>query len=391
MITRRSFVMTLGAGGAGALAASTFVSARGREALAGARGAGLHAVAAPRAPAAAGAALIRLDSNENPNGPGKAALAAIQGALPEANRYPDMPESDLRDAVARHHGLPPECVLMGCGSTEVLRMVVQAFTSASRPLITAAPTFEDPAVYAQEIGAPVVAVPVGADLRLDLAAMAAQSAGAGLIYFCNPNNPTATVHPLRAVEEFVANVLKASPQTTILVDEAYHEYVEDPGYATAIPLARKQPRVIVSRTFSKVHGMAGLRIGYAAGDTATLVELARHKLASGVNGLGAAAAMASLGDPDHVASERQLNREAREFTRRSFEAAGYKVFPSETNFMMVDIRRDARAFKVACKQRGVSVGRPFPPLTSYTRISLGTMDEMRRAVEVFRDVLAKEP
>jgi histidinol-phosphate aminotransferase len=334
--------------------------------------------------------LIRLDSNENPDGPGDAALDGLRAALGESARYPDASEEALRRALAAHHDLAAECVLLGCGSTEVLRMAVAAFTAPARALVTAAPTFEDPAHYAATTGAPVVAVPVDGALRLDLAGMAARASGggAGLVYVCNPNNPTATVHPAAAVADFLAAVGAASPGTVVLVDEAYHEYVDDPRHATAIPLAAQRPGVVVSRTFSKVYGMAGLRVGYAVAHPDTALAMGRYQLYSGVNVLAASAALASLGDPAHVERERARNRAARAFTRRFFESAGYAVVPSETNFLMADIRRDPKEFKEACRREGVLVGRPFPPLATYTRVSIGTMDEMRRATEVFRRVLS---
>jgi histidinol-phosphate aminotransferase len=235
----------------------------------------------------------------------------------------------------------------------------------------------------------VLAVPVGADLRLDLAAMADAARGAGLVFVNNPNNPTGTVHPAPRVEAFVRRLLAGSPGTTVLIDEAYHEYVEDPSYASALPLALETPRVIVSRTFSKVYGLAGLRVGYAVARPETLEAMAPRQLTDALNVLGLTAAHAALADRAIVARERRLNREAREFTRRFFERAGYRVAPSEANFMMIDVRRDAKAFQAACRERGVLVGRPFPPLATHARVSVGTMDEMRAAAEVFARVLGR--
>jgi histidinol-phosphate aminotransferase len=383
-LSRRSFVRTLGLTGAG-VAAAPLVGARGREALAAElrRGAGAGAVAelAPRA------GQIRLSSNENPRGPSAAALAGVRGAIGEASRYPFAPPDELRKAVAASHGVGEDHVLLGCGSTEILRMAVDAFTSPARALVTATPTFEVPADRAQVIGAPVHAVPVDADLRLDLAAMAAKAGGAGLVFVNNPNNPTGTLHPARAIDDFVRRVLAGSPDTIVLVDEAYHEYVEDPAYASALPLAVETPRVVVSRTFSKVYGLAGLRVGYAVARPETLKAMARHQLDVALNVLGVSAARAALGDRELVPRERRLNREAREFTRRFFESAGYRVAPSQANFLMADIRRDAKEFQAACRKHDVLVGRPFPPLSTHARVSIGTMDEMRAAVQVFRRVL----
>lgn len=190
------------------------------------------------------------------------------------------------------------------------------------------------------------------------------------------------------MRSFVLELRRSSPATTILIDEAYHEYVEDPTHATAIPLAAGTPNVIVSRTFSKVYGLAGLRVGYALGKPETIQALRRFRTFDSVNGPGAAAARASLALREHVEKQRRANHEARELTRRFFEEAGYRVFPSETNFLMVDIRRDPALFRDACRARGVAVGRPFPPLASCARISIGTADEMHGALEVFRQVLA---
>ena len=388
-VSRRAFVKTVGVGGVGALAVP-LIAARGHEALVGAGTATsgpseneLRAAQRTAAPSA-----LRLDSNENPNGPGSVALDAIRGALGEASRYPDLPSDALPQAIARLHGIPAESVVLGCGSGEVLRMAVYAFTAPGRALVTAAPTFEDPARVAETIWAPVRAVPLDQALRLDLSAMAAATRGAGLVFVCNPNNPTGTVHSAQAIQDFVREVNREAPDATILIDEAYHEYVDEPSYRTAIPLAMSNPRVVVSRTFSKVFGLAGLRIGYAVAQPETMKALQRYKLANGITLAGAAAALAALGQPEHIEGERRLNREAKDFTRRSFEESGYHVVPSETNFLMVDIRRDAKAFQTACRKLDVLVGRPFPPLLTHTRISIGTMDEMRRAVDVFRQVLA---
>ena len=382
-VSRRRFVHAIGAGTLGALFAPT-ASARGLEARFG----GWDEAHDGAAAAAAPNALIRLDSNENPDGPSRAALDAMAAALIGANRYPFAATTALRDALARAHGVQPANVLVGAGSTDVLRAAVHAHASPARALVTAAPSFETPSVEAERVGAAVRAVPVrAADLRLDLAAMAAVAGDAGLVYFCNPNNPTATVHGRAAVADFVTRLRREAPQCTVLVDEAYHEYVDDPGYATAVPLALEDPHVIVARTFSKVHGLAGMRVGYVVGHADAITRLAPHVLEIGVNGVGAAAALASLGDGTRVDAERARNHAAREFTRRFFVDAGYAPAASDANFMIVDLRRDVRGFRTACRAAGVAVGRPFPPLLTHARVTIGTMDEMRQATDVFRTVL----
>lgn len=381
-LSRRTFFKTVGTGGALAV----MVAGRGREALAGfAPGAG-HTLDQ----GSAGPRPIFLDSNENPNGPCAASLDAIRGAFGEACRYPHN-FADLADALAKSHKVDPKNILLGSGSGEILRMAVLAFTTAGRPLVQGLPTFESPARDAEMAGAPVVNVLVDAGLRLDLAGMAEKSSGAGLVFLCNPNNPTGTVHGADAISDFVRRVLKSSPTTCILVDEAYHEYVEDPAYRTALPLALENPQVVVARTFSKVYGLAGLRVGYAVGHPDTLKAMGRFRIANNINVLAAAAAVAALPQDAHVARQVALNREARDFTRRAFEAAGYRVAPPVGNFLMVDLRRDAKAFQEACRSKGVLVGRPFPPLTTHARVSIGTLDEMRQAMDAIKGVLTTLP
>ena len=394
-LSRRSFVKTASVGGLGALTVP-LIAARGSEALRetallepNALAGFAHPSDERRAYRLAAADAIRLDSNENPNGPGSAALEAIRAMFREAPRYPDAPITSLQEAIARQLKVASENVLLGCGSGEILRLAVYAFTSPERALVTGAPSFEDPAWNAQMTRAPVRASAVDSALRLDLGRMLDDSNGAGLIFLCNPNNPTATVHGAAAVRDFIAQVNSRAPECVILVDEAYHEYVDDPAYATAIPLAMENPRVVVVRTFSKVFGMAGLRVGFAIGRPETLRQMQRHRLPNNINVLGAAAAVATLPDAAHIDAERRANREAREFTRAALDKMGFKSNPSNTNFLMVPIGRDSREFKTACAAHGILVGRPFPPLTTHARISIGTMDEMKKAVDVFKQVLTR--
>ena len=323
---------------------------------------------------------LRLNSNENPLGPGENVLAAIGAAFGETNRYPYDMERHVQAAIARAQGVPDDHVLVGCGSGEILRIAVLGYTSPDRPLVTGLPTFEAPAGQARASGSAVIEVPVDRSLALDLQPMADQASDAGLVFLCNPNNPTGTVHGASAIDDFIAYVGRRSPRTRILIDEAYHEYVDDPSYRTAVPIARQNPRVIVSRTFSKVFGMAGLRVGYAIAQPDTLAPLRAFKWNAGVNVLASAAAMTALTDAAHVAAERARNREVR-------RADGRRVMPSETNFVMVDLRRDVQPVIDACAKQDLLIGRLFPPLTRMARISIGTLDEMKRGLDVLDGVL----
>jgi len=382
-VSRRTFLTSLGAGGAGVIALP-LISARGREALYA-----FQSSTGRRADRAASKApgIVRIDSNENPNGPGARVFEAMKGAFGEANRYPFQYEEDLRDAIAKSHGIRAENVLLSAGSGELLRVTVQALTSRERAVVVASPTFETSANYAKFLGNAVRSVPVDKQLRLDLGAMADASKGAGLVYFCNPNNPTATVHGKAAVADFIAAVNKSSPATTILVDEAYHEYVDDPSYATAIPLAMQNPTVIVTRTMSKVFGMAGMRCGYAIGRPEALAKLSPWILDSGVNQLALAGAALAITDKAHIAEEQKKNREAKAFTSKFFEGIGYQVGASDANFLMLDIKKDVAQFKAKALARGVAVGRQFPPLNTHLRISIGTMAEMQKATEALKPLL----
>jgi histidinol-phosphate aminotransferase len=230
-------------------------------------------------------------------------------------------------------------------------------------------------------------VPVDGSLGLDLDAMAVAARGAGLVYLCNPNNPTATVHSKTDVATFIATVNRASPGTTILVDEAYFEYVTDPRFGTMIPLAVSNPRVVVLRTFSKVFGMAGLRAGFAIGRPDTMAKMKSWTMGSNVSQLTLVAAVAALEDKAGVAAEVRRNAEVRAFTRKFFSDIGCQMSAGDANFMMVDVKRNAAEFKSQCLRRGVAVGRGFAALPNHSRITFGTMNEMRKAVSLFRELL----
>jgi histidinol-phosphate aminotransferase len=186
----------------------------------------------------------------------------------------------------------------------------------------------------------------------------------------------------------VERVRRISPDTVILIDEAYHDYVTDPNYSTAIPLALSTPNVFVARTFSKAYGMAGMRIGYAIGEADTIKPLTKFKMPYNISVFGISAAIAALNDPKHIEQERARNTQVRAFTVKAFDELGCKSTASEGNFIFVDIGRPAREFRDACANQWVSVGRDFPPFEhSHVRISIGTMAEMQRATTVFREVL----
>jgi histidinol-phosphate aminotransferase len=336
---------------------------------------------------------IRINSNENPLGPGRRALDAIVGKFPEAGRYPfnsTPSETDLAAAIAGVYRIKPDSVVCGAGSQEILKNAMRAWVSPSKGLVTARPTFENCTAFARRHDLPLIEVKVDSAMRLDVDAMiAAASAGdTGLVFFNNPNNPTATVHGATTVADMIERIHKASPSTVILIDEAYHDYVTDPSYATAAPIALSTPNVIVSRTFSKAYGMAGMRIGYAIGMAGTIRPLTALKMPYNVSVFGIGAAIAALGDPQHIAGERARNTEVRAFTAQALREMGARPVDSQGNFLFADIGIPAKDFRDACAKQGVMVGRDFPPFEkTHCRISIGTMDEMQRATDVFHTVL----
>jgi histidinol-phosphate aminotransferase len=281
-------------------------------------------------------------------------------------------------------------VVLGVGSQEVLRNAVRVFMSPAKHLAQAIPTFENCGAVARQLGYPVKNAPVDARMKTDLAALLPLAKGAGLVYICNPNNPTSTIVGSKELTDFVGEVRKTSPAAAILIDEAYYDYITDSSYTTLIPLALATPNVIVARTFSKAYGMAGVRVGYAVGDAATIRKMAAYRMPYNVNTFGVAAAVASLKDPKHIEEERARNTAVREFTMKALADMGYASAESQGNFLFTDIGKTmtAAAFRDACARQGVMVGRDFPPMEKqWARISLGTMEEMQKAAAVFRNVL----
>jgi histidinol-phosphate aminotransferase len=381
-LSRRGFVSTLGIGAAG------FVGGR---ILSGGRVIGPWTRPFDEALLAQGAQPLLLHNNENPLGPGDKALNAIRAKLTErgvpAARYSSL-VPELSAAIAAKFSCKPENVLVGCGSTQILRSATFAYTSASKPLVGGSPTYEECGDVAKLVGAPIKTVPGDRALRHDLEAMAAAAVGAGLVFFDNPSNPAATLHPATAVVAFVERVRQASPDTGILIDEAYHDYVTDPAHRTQIPFALETPNLLVARTFSKAYGMAGLRVGYAIGRADTIKKLRELQYGMGTNVLGLAAAIASIADDARLQDEAKRNTEARQFTMDWFRNNGFTPTDSQCNFIFVDVKRPAKEFRDGCRKQDVIVGRDFPPFEkSHARISIGTLDEMKRAVAVFGQVL----
>jgi len=376
VLSRRGFTRLLGAG-----AAFTFL----RPALAASRPAPTplrRLLPSRRRNAPAG--VVRLSANENPYGPAPEALKAMIEAFALASRYPDEYADALVDELAALHTVKRENILLGDGSGEILKMCAAAFTGASKGVVVADPTFEAIMHYAQAGGAEATKVALTSDHRHDLGKMLSASKDAGLVYICNPNNPTATITPKGEVRDFLA---RASRNLFVLVDEAYHHYADGPAYESVIPLVKDHPNLLVSRTFSKIYGMAGLRCGYAVAQASLIEPLRAQQVWDSLNIMALAAARASLRDSRHVEDGRRLNAEVRKYVYSELDAMGYSYLPSSANFLMIDLRREVWPVIEAMKQKGVEVGRFFPAMPNFMRVTVGTKADMQTFVSVFRRVI----
>jgi histidinol-phosphate aminotransferase len=332
---------------------------------------------------AAVSGVVRLSSNENPYGPSPAALNAMRRAFDLAWRYPDEAADALVAELAKQHAVGNDHLLLGDGSGEILKLAADAFTGPGKAVVVAEPTFEAIARYARTAGAEAVKVPLTSDYRHDLGRML--PAGAGLVYLCNPNNPTASLTPKAEVRSFLARV---PASTAVLVDEAYFHYADSDDYESVIPLVKDHPNLVVARTFSKIHGMAGLRCGYAVAQPETIERLKEQQAWDTVNIMALVAARASLGDPAHLERSRRLNRDTRSYVTSSLAGMGYQPIPSNANFLMANLGRDVGPVIEALKGRGVEVGRRFPAMPESLRVTIGTRPQMEAFLSALRKVMA---
>jgi histidinol-phosphate aminotransferase len=388
-LSRRAFARLLGLGGGAALAAPLVAStvARGFEerlALA-AEAPAYPAKRLPKDPNN----LILLNSNENAYGPSPAAREAMVEGFEVACRYPDFYIDHLQARLAEYHGVDPDEVVVTAGSTELLKMCAYAFLGRGKRLVQASPTFEALARNARMVDAEVIKIPLDKDYGHDLEAMAeAAQARPGLVYLCNPNNPTGTVMSRAAIERFLQRIPQES---VVLVDEAYHHYVEDPGYGTLLDAVKAGKKVVVARTFSKIYGMAGLRIGYGIAPRALTRRLRPHWVWSSANVLGCVAAAASLEDEEFAGLNARRNRDARKFIVEAMRSRGHSVIPSHTNFICIDVLQAVRPVIAAFREQGIRVGRPFTGLPQHIRLSLGLPEELEKFVKAFDLVLPSKP
>jgi histidinol-phosphate aminotransferase len=329
---------------------------------------------------------IRLSSNENPLGPSEAARAVMSASYDEACRYPYRAYPDLINAIAEREGVSPDHVIIGAGSTEVLCMAGAAYGLGGGEVVAADPSYKGLTRYAETMGSYVHCVPLDDTMAHDLDRMDRRTTGAvKLVFVCNPNNPTGTIVPADRLRSFCEAV---SRRAVVFVDEAYYELMDDAHRTSMVDLVRDGHNIIVARTFSKIYGMAGLRVGYGMARPDIVERLRPYSMGS-PNVLGLRAAVASLGDDAFRTMSRQKMAEARTFTYDLLDDLGLDYAPSQASFVFFHTGRPIDAVRAAMAERGVLVGRPFPPFTDWCRVSMSTMDDMQAFATALRDVMSR--
>ena len=319
---------------------------------------------------------IILSRNENAYGPSQKVITSMQDALHFANRYPDPAVNALHERIAQSHSIKPEQLVLGCGSGEILSITASSFLAPDKTLITAVPTFESIGRCAKALGAQVVEIPLDNNYSHDLPAMLARAdASTALVYVCNPNNPTASLTPRKDLEEFIR---KLPPSATVLIDEAYHHFVgTTPDYASFIDKPMNDDRVIVARTFSKVFGLAGIRVGYAVGAPEKIQSLSARRLPEGLNAVGARAALVAYDDIEYVQMSEKRNAADRQEFFNQAKARRVQGITSYANFAMLKTNRPAVEVIDHFKKNNIQIARLFPSMNTYVRVSFGTPPEMK--------------
>ncbi|RDV13476.1 aminotransferase class I/II-fold pyridoxal phosphate-dependent enzyme [Pontibacter diazotrophicus] len=366
--------------------------------------AGLYAVGLPNLAKAAPASLLvppradmhkiladlprmqaRLTSNENPFGPSDKAKKALLEAVNEGNRYARERIMSLRSAIAKEEGVSEEHVMLGAGSSDILLAAALNYASKGGAILSADPTYASLVRSAVDVGAGWEKVPLTKDYAHDLDAMEKKvNDDISLVYIVNPNNPTATITPSDKLRSFCEVVSRRKP---IFIDEAYIDYVDDPKGQSMVDCVRKGQNVIIARTFSKVHGFAGLRVGYAIAQPEVIKELSKYTNgAFNVSATSASAALASLQDKEFTKYCVQKNKEAKDYTYSVLKKEGYAYLPSHTNFIMFPLKMNGKKFSEEMLKRGVGLRNWEFYDQQWCRVSLGTMEDMKLFADAFKQI-----
>lgn len=339
---------------------------------------------------------LLLNFNENSLGMSPSAQKAVIDALPGAFRYPDAARSELINNVGTLHGLEGKNVTLGNGSSETIQAAVAMLANKARKqnikiqLVTPDPTFNYAELYALPLGVEITKVPLKSDLSFDLVKMeqmANSFDGLSIIYICNPNNPTAMITPHSHLDSWMK---KESDKQFFIVDEAYAEFVQDPQFISAIELVKAgQKNLIVTRTFSKIYALAGLRVGYGIAAPDVIASVDEFISIDNTNTAGAAAAIASLKDHKFLEYSLQSNNLSRKIVETALNELGLEYAPSQANFIFHKVKGDVKAYKQHMQDANIMVGREFPPVVGWNRLTLGTPQEMEQFVAVLKEFRQK--
>jgi histidinol-phosphate aminotransferase len=332
----------------------------------------------------------KLANNENPYGPSEAVLKAMNDAWKYANRY-GYPDGGIRQAIAEHHGVKPENVIISAGSGEILKLVDDAYLIDHKKVVGPDPTYGSVYQYTTNSKAVAIRVPLRKDYTTDIDAIIhatkMHSRDVGLVYLCNPNNPTGNIIHKDEVKKLLTNIPEEIP---VLIDEAYHHFVDNPNYEPSIKYVLEGRRVIVARTFSKIAALAGMRLGFAIAPPDMVQEMQPFALSS-ISSIVKYGGVAALKDAAYEQKMKSLNKQLRDRTTSELNALGWETIPSDANFFMVHIKTDMGPIQTEFQKKGVLVGRRFSPMDEWLRVSVGSDDEMKRFMAAFKEIFPNPP
>jgi histidinol-phosphate aminotransferase len=333
--------------------------------------------------------MAHLSSNENCWGPPESVMKAMNNAWKYSNRY-GYPDGDIVQEIAKHHGVKTENILLTAGSGEVLDVVGTTFLPAGKKVLGVTPSYGSVYQHATSIKSEAITLPLDKDYRQNIPALIkaanTNAAQLGFVYLCNPNNPTGLIVTSKEVKQLLDGIPAGMP---VLIDEAYHHFVDNPEYATSVPYVLEGRPVIIARTFSKIAALAGMRLGYAIASKELIAKMRPYSMGS-INALVKHGGAAALKDTAAQASVKKMVLDSRRKVTAELNAYGYETIPSDTNFFMVHIGREIQPVIAEFLAKKVQVGRPFPPMTTHMRVSIGTDDEMARFMTAFKEIFPQK-
>jgi len=329
--------------------------------------------------------MAKLSFNENPYGPSNVVMKAMTDAFKYSNRY-GYPDGGITEAIAKHHGVKPDNVLLGAGSGEILKVADDAFLIDHKKVVGVDPTFQTVYQFAVNSRAEAIKIPLLKDYRMDIPGIIKSVKNnyrdVGFVYVVNPNNPTGNIIPKQEIQLLLDSIPGDVP---VLIDEAYHHFVDDPNYATSVPYVIEGRQVIVTRTFSKIAALAGMRLGYGLAPKELIARM--RPFANGsINAIVKWGGVAALNDTATQDWTKKTTLALRKKVTDQLTGLGYSVIPSEANFFMAHVRRDVTPIIAEFEKKGVLVGRKFPPMVEHLRVSIGTAEEMDRFMTAFKEI-----